>query len=651
MNYFISMKMKRPINSLSPLARLSLLLVGALLMTACGKATPKLPAIPKVNRVSVVSQAVKDSKKIVQTLHYPALVVAKQQANILAKASGTANTLFFSLGDRVKVGDMLLKIDDVSGTSYGTGFNVGAVNQAKLVSDQASINYQSAQSTYQNLLASTQKDLNQTDIGLSLAEASKNNAQAIADNNLKTAQIAYGTAKVSLEQAKQALDNKTTATHQATSDTYTNATLAVTSVQNLSNSIIDGINLLTGFDESNVVNVPYKTYLSAFNSILLNDTKNLYKETKGFYESFLIRDFVDVPERVQASIVLGEKIKSLVDSVKLVLDNTITGALLPQNSGAGMSLTTLQSTITTYQNQINSALTQLHATSQALANTELNNKSGLESLQKAYELAQQQEKSASQNLENLKANSKNQLDQAGFGQEQASNLYDNTKIKLNSQLLTAKAQLDNAQLQYQNSLIALNNLTSNYQLLSPINGVVTQKLISQGETINPGQLLFVISDPTSVKIQFYVDAIVLPSLSISMPLTFQNADGQPFNAKITALSSTADANTKRYLVEAEPDNYNLGFSPGSITNVSLMVEATPEDNSNILLPISAVGVSPNGSSIFVDDGGRAKQVEVTIVQIKGEAVELKTTLLPEALVIVDGNKLLHEGDYLMEGVK
>jgi len=637
------------INKLAPF--IGLIVLTLILVSAC-KDERKLPAIPQVNRIPVVSQTVAESRKIQQTLSFPALITAKEQANILAKSSGTAATVFYNLGDQVGTGDMLIKIDDISGTSYGTDFNAGPVNQAKLASDQAGIAYKTAQATYQNLLASTQKDLNQANIALTQAETSKGNTQEMTGDSMKTAQIAYDTAKIATQQAKLSLDNRQTSADQAESDVNTNADLAATSATNASNTIITGINMLTGFDESNVVNVPYENYLGALDARSLNDAKNLYKDTKAYYDNFLTKDFSDVSEseKIQETVLLAQQVKELVDAVKLVFDKTIVGSLLPQSSVTGPSLSSLESAVAGYQTQINGVLVQAQAASQGLINTALNNRTSLEALEKAYELSKQQEKSAQQNLENLKASSANQMDQAGFGQQQASNLYENTKIKLDSQILGAKAQLDGAQIQYQNSLIALNNLTNNYQLLSPISGTITQKLIAQGETINPGQLLFVVSKSDSLKIQFYVDYDTLSFLYVGMPVSIQHTDGRSFDASITALSSSADATTKRFLVEAEPnaepDSENVSFAPGTITDAFLTISIEPKDPSNILLPISAVEVSPNGSSIYVNEGDRAKQVQVTVVQIKGESAELKTDLPENAQIVVEGNRLLHEGDYL-----
>lgn len=622
-------------------------LVGTVLISGCGKADKK-PAIPQINWIPVVSQTVAKSRAVEQTLSFPALVTAKEQATVLAKSSGTAKMVAYQLGDPVKAGDLMLKIDDVTGTSYNTGFNAGPVNQAKLAAEHAGNFYESARIAYENLLTSSQKDLNQANIALNQAETSRNNTQEIAADSLKSAQIAYDMAKLAAAQAALALENREAGAEQAEADVAENADLAATSVMNAANTIITGVNTLTGFDESNSVAISYENYLGARDAFSLYSARNLYKGTKEYYENFLEMEFKTTSKKVSETFLLAGRVKELVDAVKLLFDNTITGTLLPQSSVTGVSLNSLQSVVVGYQTQINAALTQIQSANQALVNTELNNSTSLDALEKAYELAQQQEKAALQNLSNLKTSTQNQLDQMGFGEEQASNLYENTKIKLDSQLAGAKTQMDNARLQYENALIALNSLTNNYQLVAPISGTITQKSVAEGDTISPGQLLFTISRAEAVKIQFYVDQFTLGYLGVGMPVRVTSNNGQDYEAVITALGMSADSVTKRFLVEAEPRTETPGLVAGTVADVNLTITITPEDSTNILLPISAVEVTPNGSSIYVNEGDRAKQVAVTVVQIRGESAELKTQLSDSAQVIVDGNRLLHEGDYLTE---
>jgi hypothetical protein len=110
-----------------------------------------------------------------------------------------------------------------------------------------------------------------------------------------------------------------------------------------------------------------------------------------------------------------------------------------------------------YQTQINTVISQVKAAKQSLANVGLTNDSTLDSLEKAYELAKQQEALAAQNLTSLKAGNSSQKDQASFSADLAQNQYDNLKVKTNSQIAAARSQMESAQLQYVNAQVSLQN--------------------------------------------------------------------------------------------------------------------------------------------------------------------------------------------------
>ena len=120
-----------------------------------------------------------------------------------------------------------------------------------------------------------------------------------------------------------------------------------------------------------------------------------------------------------------------------------------------------------------------------------------------------------------------------------------------------------------------------------------------------------------------------------------------FNGKISALSSSADDITKRFLVEAQPDNNDTGFAPGTITDATLNISIKPSYPSDILLPLSAITVGQNGNSIFTDENGCAKEVSVTIIKILGETAEVKTDIPEDSLIVISGNQSLQDGDYLI----
>lgn len=106
-------------------------------------------------------------------------------------------------------------------------------------------------------------------------------------------------------------------------------------------------------------------------------------------------NFADLSTQIDAAAALVNKTKELTDATRHMLDKTIPSSALPQ-----ASLSQIQGQVIGYQAQMNGALSQLNQAKQGLANIGLSNDSILDGLKKAYEIAQQQERSAAQNVAN-----------------------------------------------------------------------------------------------------------------------------------------------------------------------------------------------------------------------------------------------------------
>jgi multidrug resistance efflux pump len=434
------------------------------------------------------------------------------------------------------------------------------------------------------------------------------------------------------------LENRIQSAIQAEGDAKTNASVIAENALNTCQSVLVGINGITGFDENNSVVIPYDTYLGYYSQVRI-DAKAQYKAAKAVLAEFPFLDFPNAQDRIQKTILLAEQVRDLADKVKELLDrHTVTGSILPLSSPTGASLTALQSAAAGYQSQINGSIAQLNGAKQALDNTALGNQTSLDALRKGYDMARQ-------NLESLKATSGNQLDQAGFGQDQAENQVENLRIKLDSQVAAAKAQMDSARIQYENSLVGLNSLSGNYKIVAPIGGVVTRKLFSIGDTVVPGQLLMTVSRPDLAKVQFFVDQATLPYLKAGMPAQLRLLDGDAIAATLVSVSSRADEQSKRFMVEAEFAQ-GVRLALGTVADIALDLVYQSQGISHFMLPLSAIDVGQNGNRLTLALDGRAIKVDAEIVRIVGEAAEVSADLPADARIIVEGNRLAQEGDYL-----
>lgn len=620
------------------------LLILPFLLTGCGAPAEIKPSAPEP--ISVRAQSIKDSQTLKQELQFSAIISADKEAAIAARTSGTVKEASFKIGDQVKLGQILVRVDDVTSSDQGSSLSSSQVKQAMIAVEQAGTSYRLAQKNYNDLLLSSQKDLNQLSITKNQAITGNSNLSASTNEAIKSAEIALSAAKTSADLAKQNLDNKGLLSGQSESDVATNAETAISSALSTCDSIITGIDNLLDLDINDPKNISYKNNLGVLDSSSLRLAVGAYEKAQALNRSLKAGLGSDPKLNLDKALTLVNSVLGLANAGKDVTNNSVTSTILPQNTvvPGAPSLSGLQSAMSGYQTQITATLSQLNGAKQALANTSLGNQTATDSLKKAYQLAQAQVASAEQNLSNLKIANKSQLDQSKFGIESASNQLSGNQIKIQTQIAVAKSQADIAALSYQNAQVALQNAYDSHLLVTPINGTITQKNISVGDSVTAGQILLKVSEIASIKLSFYVDEDNLPYLSAGQKLTITPSDGSAIAGHITDISQSADAITKRFLVEAMPDKVDLKkFNLGSIASISLSITKKPQAANSILLPLSAIEIGQNANYIFTVKDGKAAKQSVEIIKVVGETAEIKTDLPKDALIVVENNKLLEDG--------
>lgn len=530
--------------------------------------------------VKIVNVA--ESNILKQTIRYPGLVVSDQEVKIISKGSGNISNLNFKVGDKVPSDFVLAKID--------------------------SLDENPAKANYTNVLTA-----------INNAILSKENISNTYAQSYKSAQIAYDTSRIATEQARVALENRKAISGQSGSDVSINADATADSVAATCVSIIDGINNITGLNDNKVVVVPYSYNLGALNQQSLINAKNSFAIALSKSDEYKKKTFTNAVDKIDALYTLSKSVQKLVGDTQILFQNTITSSSLPPISVTGSSLSSLQSAVVSYQSQISGAVSQINAAKQGITNTGLNNDATLDGLEKAYELAKEQENAAAQNLNNILASSKSQID-------------------------GAQSQIDSLSGQASLARIQLDNLT----IKAPIAGTITQKMISAGDTVSVGSIVAVMSQTAKLKVQTYVDQIYVNSLQVGMPAVIADNNGNTFTGKVISVSPSADITTKRFLVEADFEDETVANlpNPGIIVSISFDVIRSVNKLGSIFLPITAVNVGQSESYIYLYDNGKAKKQVIDIISVDGENAEIfiSSTLPLDAKIITQGNRLIQDGD-------
>lgn len=257
---------------------------------------------------------------------------------------------------------------------------------------------------------------------------------------------------------------------------------------------------------------------------------------------------------------------------------------------------------------------------------------------------QQDELSVEQAEEQLELNKKTYKKLWNAYQAQKKNP-DLTKTVSKTQLIAAKGQIEISEVQLESAKVGLRGGLDDHLITSPISGYVTSKSVSVGDSISLGQELYTISKTSNMKIQFFVDQEQLASIVEGMQVNAVFSNGDSISATVKNISPEADESTKRILIEVFPDEQeSKKLISGAIVTISFPVTTTPQQAGNLILPITAVTVGQNENYVFISENEKAKKIAVQIIKIEGEKAEIKTNLPSNAMIIVEGNKLISEGE-------
>jgi multidrug efflux pump subunit AcrA (membrane-fusion protein) len=633
--------MKRTLSIIA--AVFALALTVTLIGAGCGKkAEPEpAPSAPPAPTVSVRPAAA--SRTMTRELTFPGTVAAEVETTLVAKAAGTVRGLDTALGKTVAIGQEIATINDSDAGAVKTNaLSTTQVKQAELGVSQALKSYQLAQSNYATLVESSAKDLATLDVARRQAATGLSGLGKTTAEQHEAAAIARDTAATALEQAKLALDSRKTQIAQSEADAKQNARLAAdNAVDSCGSALVsmDDIAALNGVEGL----LPYGSVLGLRKGQSYDDAKNAWKKAKASVDAYRKSTEADPVKRLAQAETVVKDTKAMADATKVVFDYTPPSSALPLTSAVGASISAFQQSVAALQSQMNGLVTQITNVRQGLDTLALADSSSIASMEKNVELATKQLEAAEQNMKSLEAGTQSQIDQAAFGREAAERQYAATKTKIDGQLTAAKSQSDLARLQYENAVTALDGLIDSRRVYSSLSGTVTHLFVENGETVSAGSPVATISTTDRILVATYVDQATVADLRPGVPATIMAADGTSASGTVLTVSPVADPATKRFKVEIKPGSGGTPLLLGLVVSIKLPIThdvAAPK----VLIPLSSVDVTNDGSFFYVVRDGKAVRLSATLGAIFGETTEASSPdLKDDDLLIINGAKIAEDG--------
>jgi len=213
------------------------------------------------------------------------------------------------------------------------------------------------------------------------------------------------------------------------------------------------------------------------------------------------------------------------------------------------------------------------------------------------------------------------------------------KFRKDAETKQAQAQLEAAKARRQGAEVQLEYS----RILSPIDGVITDRPLYVGEMTGAGAPLLTVMNISRVVARGNVPAEQLAFLKVGNPATIAAVDSSAeLRGKVTVVSPALDPNSTTAEVWVEAQNPGEHFKPGSSVQVSILAETA---ENAIVMPLAAILPTKEGGSIVLvagsDSLAHERQIETGIRE--AGRVQILKGLEPGEQVIVVGGLGLEDG--------
>ena len=183
--------------------------------------------------------------------------------------------------------------------------------------------------------------------------------------------------------------------------------------------------------------------------------------------------------------------------------------------------------------------------------------------------------------------------------------------------------------------------TKTMTIESPYEGLVVEKMATEGMSINPGMKLYRIADLSKVWVMVSLFEGQLPYVKVGerAVMTLPYVPGREFDGRVAYIYPTLDKKTRQVMVRLELDNPTLELKPGMFGTVRL--ESTLEGE-RTLVARQAILDTGERQVAFVSTGdGHFEPRQVVLgIETEGGKVEVRSGLEPGEMVVVSGQFLL-----------
>lgn len=298
--------------------------------------------------------------------------------------------------------------------------------------------------------------------------------------------------------------------------------------------------------------------------------------------------------------------KTAVDTANATLAKTSDSGYQQQLISANSTLDTAKTTYDDTKNNYNTIKQQYNIGDSA--------KSDLDSAKSKMVSAELQVSSASNSLSLLKSK---------IGPQ------DNATAA--SQVKQAEASLDLAQIQISSATI-----------ISPINGVISERNVEVGEVVSSAVSAFTIIDASSLRAEVSMTDkdVIKVKVNQKIPVQISSMNNKSVQGIVETISPAADDKTQLYTVKIKIGNNDNTLKPGMIVRTDFP-DVVKTDIPTV--PNGAIFTENSVQYVYIVDGGRLKKKQVAVGISNDTLTEIVSGIKLGDLVMTEGQSFLNEG--------
>ncbi|HRR95327.1 MAG TPA: efflux RND transporter periplasmic adaptor subunit [Candidatus Ratteibacteria bacterium] len=254
----------------------------------------------------------------------------------------------------------------------------------------------------------------------------------------------------------------------------------------------------------------------------------------------------------------------------------------------------------------------------------------------------------------------NQLSAARINYENLKKDYERMKDLFNQKVISEK-KLDDTRTACESAYHEVESLEAQLELAkiklgdtritSPINGVVAEKFIDEGEIITEASMsksapIVTIVDIDTVKIVVNVGEKKISKVKKGQSVEVK-VDAYPdklFIGKVYNISPITDPQTRTTEVEISVKNQNYLLKPGMFARTNIIITS---HKNVIVIPFDAIVEREGKKCVFVVEGNYAKMKEITTGLQEVDKIEVTSGLTENENLIIEGQNTVKDGIEVM----